>query len=132
MRTERQREVAAGSGGKPLGPAASVNSHIFPHAPCFPSPRSAMQQHTASDVFNEQQLFFQVLVLERQLYCWIGAAPGRLSTLCLATPTRLVRGRRRRRRRWCQSSLAGSHHTPHCNAGPRTRCHLAAARAGGG
>lgn len=52
-----------------------------------------MQQHTATDTFNDQQLFFQILVLERQLYCWVGTAQGRMSTLTLAMPTPRVR--------WC-------------------------------
>lgn len=67
-----------------------------PAPPCSPPFRAAMLQHTASDVYNDQQLFFQILVLERQLYCWIGLAPARLSTLCLATPTPLVRAAARR------------------------------------
>lgn len=50
-----------------------------------------LQQHTATDIFQEQQLFFQIIVLERQIYAWVGVAPARLSTLCLATPTPLVR-----------------------------------------
>ena len=55
-----------------------------------------MQQHTATDTFNDQQLFFQILVLERQLYCWVGTAQARMSTLTLAMPTPLVRWTTRR------------------------------------
>ena len=49
-----------------------------------------IQQHVAADMFQETQLHFQIVVLERQIFAWIGVAPAKLSTLCLATPTRLV------------------------------------------
>jgi hypothetical protein len=49
-----------------------------------------IEQHVAADMFQETQLHFQIVVLERQIFAWIGVAPPRLSTLCLATPTRLV------------------------------------------
>jgi hypothetical protein len=49
-----------------------------------------IEQHVAADMFQETQLHFQIVVLERQIFVWIGVAPPRLSTLCLATPTRLV------------------------------------------
>lgn len=47
-------------------------------------------EHRASDVFQDQQLHFQVVVLDRQLFIWIGVEPPRLSNLCMAMPTRLV------------------------------------------
>lgn len=46
-------------------------------------------EHRASDVFQDQQLHFQVVVLDRQLFIWIGVEPPRLSNLCMAMPTRL-------------------------------------------
>lgn len=56
---------------------------------------AALSQHFAQDVYQEQPLFFHIIVLERQIYAWIGVAPPRLGSLCLATPTPLVRRRRR-------------------------------------
>lgn len=53
-----------------------------------------MKQHSFTALYQEQQLFFQVIMLQRQIFAWIGIAPPRLSTLCLATPTPLVRHRR--------------------------------------
>ena len=50
-----------------------------------------IEQHVAADIFQETPLHFQIVVLERQIFAWIGVAPPRLSNLCLATPTRLVR-----------------------------------------
>lgn len=61
----------------------------------------ALAQHFAQDVYQEQPLYFQIIVLERQIYAWIGSAPPRLGSLCMATPTPLVRRRRRRCRRCC-------------------------------
>lgn len=48
-----------------------------------------LQQHTASDVYQDQQIFFQIVVLERQIFAWAGTAPPRMGNLCLAMPTRL-------------------------------------------
>lgn len=57
------------------------------------APRSpGLVQHTFSATFQEeQQLFFQLVILQRQIFAWVGTAPPRLASLCLATPTRLVR-----------------------------------------
>ncbi len=57
-----------------------------------PPPSAGLVQHTFSAMFQEeQQLFFQLVVLPRQIYAWVGTAPPRLTSLCLAVPTRLVR-----------------------------------------
>lgn len=57
-----------------------------------PPPSAGLVQHTFSATFQEeQQLFFQLVVLPRQIYAWVGTAPPRLTSLCLAVPTRLVR-----------------------------------------
>ncbi|KAL4450043.1 hypothetical protein ABPG77_010712 [Micractinium sp. CCAP 211/92] len=53
-------------------------------------PSAGLVQHTFSATFQEeQQLFFQLVVLQRQIYAWVGTAPPRLTSLCLAVPTRL-------------------------------------------
>jgi hypothetical protein len=58
-----------------------------------------LEQHLATDVFQDQHLHFQIVVLDRQLFIWIGTEPACLNNLCLATPTRMVRRYRCRRRR---------------------------------
>ena len=50
-----------------------------------------LQQHTAADTFQDQAVHFHIVVLQKQIFAWIGTTPPRLSNLCLATPTRLVK-----------------------------------------
>ncbi|PSC72300.1 phosphoglycolate phosphatase [Micractinium conductrix] len=50
---------------------------------------SAMQHHTASDSYQDTPVYFQIVVLERQIFAWVGVAPPRLANLQLAMPTRL-------------------------------------------
>ena len=49
-----------------------------------------MQHHTASDSYQDTPVYFQIVVLERQIFAWVGVAPPRLANLQLAMPTRLV------------------------------------------
>ncbi|KAL4452358.1 hypothetical protein ABPG75_008020 [Micractinium tetrahymenae] len=65
------------------GPTSGVGTAAGP-AP------SGLVQHAFSATYQEEhQLFFQLVVLERQIFAWVGTAPPRLASLCLATPTRL-------------------------------------------
>lgn len=47
-------------------------------------------QHNARESFQGRQLHFQILVLDRQLFIWIGLEPPRLGNLSLAMPTHMV------------------------------------------
>lgn len=80
-RSESEMAAAAAERATPSGPGGGAGS---------PSP--GLVQHTFSAIYQEQQqLFFQLVVLQRQIFAWVGTAPPRLASLCLATPTRLVR-----------------------------------------
>lgn len=78
-RSESEMAAAAAERATPSGPGGGAGS---------PSP--GLVQHTFSAIYQEQQqLFFQLVVLQRQIFAWVGTAPPRLASLCLATPTRL-------------------------------------------
>jgi hypothetical protein len=81
-------------------------------------------QHIAREVFQERELHFQILVLDRQLFIWIGTEPPRLSNLSLAIPTHMVTVGPRCCAVLPQRWLADLGARP---AGPRSLSHLTAA-----
>ena len=94
-----------------------------------------LQQHTAADTFQDQALHFHIVVLQQQIFAWIGTTPPRLSNLCLATPTRLVPPAACCRRRHCVLPPNRQHcpvrlENVHLDtaAGPCALCHVAAAQ----